>query len=203
MSADRPKATLAQAQAAWNAHPNPSIRNVAKALQDAGLTCSIASVQRWHAAGWTDRRRGPRSPEVMEERARKQRRAKASTVAHDAVDAVMNLVQGDMVRVEALDRQDDAELVRQATRKELIARIIFSEELAKRAAFLVETSPAKVATIIEALKGAAANTTIVVPPADSPGDDAKVVNGRSVEKSATQLAIERFQDRRRLEIVRS
>lgn len=201
------RATPDQAKAAWEAHPAPSVRTVCEALREIGLSCAVATLQRWHKAGW-----------VLKTNGRRKDHAKAAAKAQEAVAKGVDrqddktLTRLEMFaaeeatmkdRAEALGEiEQDSELARQAMRTSLIAQIILSEQIIRRAAFLMEVAPDRAAKLIEALKGPAASTTIVIPPEQSKqqgdnGDGAKVVDGRVIEQSPTAMAISSFKLRRK------
>lgn len=194
------RATIDQAKAAWEAHPDPSLRSVAAVLREVGLDCKVANLQRWHKAGW-----------ILKGKTRNEAKTSESAQAEVAM-GVKKQDDATLTRIEAIQAEEaamkaraeelgketvDAELARQAMRTSLIAQIVLSEQIIRRAVFLVETKPEDVAKLIEKLKGPAASTTIVMPteqPAEN-GNGARVVNGRVIEKSPTQLAIESFEAR--------
>lgn len=187
MSDEKPLCPMNIAREIWEAHPNPTIRAVAKAIEEAGYSCSISTIQRWRKNGWAI---APRAPGM--------RRA----VYDKAVEVIVKTDQEVVdAAAELREIKDDNELGRLATRESLIAQILLSREVAKRAHLLAETSPAKVAAIIDALKGESHTMVVMVPPAPANGDDAKLVNGNTVEPSAsaTKLKILEFQKRRRQE----
>lgn len=207
---EKPRATIDQAKAAWEAHPAPSIRSVVAALEEAGLACNVATLQRWRKAGWVLKGKTVSAADA------KKLQDKAAKAVADGVkehgDKVLTRIEVITqeealmkVRAGELDKiTEDSELARQAMRKSLIAQIVLSEQIIRRAALIAEVAPAAVPDIIEALRSPFASTTIVLPiqmpaqPAAGNGDGAKVVDGRVVrEPSSSQLAIEAFKQRQR------
>lgn len=204
-SKERPRATIAQAKAAWEAHPDPSIRTVVAALKEAGLVCSISTLQRWHKAEWALRRdveankrttAEEASAKVGENVKKIEEKALSRIEMFEAEEAAMKKLAADLDVIES-----DSELSRKAMRKSLIAQIVLSEQIIRRAALLVELAPGKVASIMEALKGPAASTTIVIPQDNAPqghnGDGARVIDGRVIEDSPVASAITAFKQRQK------
>ena len=64
--AETARATMNDARRAWEAHPNPTLRTVVKALAAQGLSCSVATLGRWHKAAWIDRHLKPALPNSSE-----------------------------------------------------------------------------------------------------------------------------------------
>lgn len=202
----KPKATLDQAKAAWEAHPTPSIRKVMDALEASGLSITLSTMQRWKKSDWAmkGRTKRTRSKKVTQEAqaavAEGIERQDARVLTHlERLEREETLTKA---RADELGKIDqDSELARQAMRTSLIAQIVLAEQITRRAAFLAEVAPDRVAKLLDALKGPAASTTIVLPSAQTPamnGDDAKLVDGRVVQApSETQLAIESFFERER------
>lgn len=197
------RATMAEAKAAWEAYPDTeakprSIRKVIAAMRKHGIDLSVSTFQRWKDADWTA---------IRMERAQKlTRQIVEKTAEHDAKvaepDAVATETAIILAMAEELEKiQADSEIQRKLTRKSMIAQIILSELLIRRGVVLMTVAPEIAVKAIEVLKGPSASTTIVMPPNEQPqpgnGDGAKVVEGRLLEKSSTQIAIEAFQARRR------
>jgi hypothetical protein len=214
-----PRATMAQAKAAWEAYPDSesdprSFRKVIKVLEGQGLGCAISTLQRWKDSGWVignmqrankdeiAKRKGERaaqlSGKVSEKTAEHEAKASTRLEVIAAEELAMKAERERLIAETVLD----SDLARFAMRESLIAQIILARQIIRRAAVLVEVAPEIAAKVFEVLKGPAASTTIVIPPNEQrsgeDGDGAKVVEGRLVrEPSPTQLAIESFRQRRR------
>lgn len=205
---EKPRATIDQAKAAWEAHPKPTIRSVIAALDEAGLTCNLATLQRWRKAGWV--RKGVTAADAKKLQDKASKAVAEGVGRHDKdvltrIEVITQEEAAMKVRAGDLDKiTDDSELARQAMRKSLIAQIILSEQIIRRAALIAEVTPDTVPDIIEALRSPFASTTIVLPiqmpaqPGQPNGDGAKIVDGRIIkEPSTTQVAIESFKQRQR------
>lgn len=197
-----PRATIDQAKAAWDAHPDPSIRGVVDAMQATGLICAIATLQRWHTAKWKLKKKTHHVAVAEQAKAAVSEGVKRQDDAVLVRIAAMAAEEAALrARVEELGKiEQDSELARLTIRASMIAQIVLAEQVTRRAADLVERAPGKVGIIIEALKGPASSTTILMPSAQTPqtgGDGARVVEGRVIEESATQLAITAFRSRQK------
>lgn len=195
-----PRATLAQAKAAWEAHPAPSIRKVMDSLELAGLSCSLATMQRWRKAKFELKKRASR--QTTAEQARAKVNKGIEQIEEKALTRIEQLEaeESEMRNLrDTLLTNSDSELARIAMRESLVAQILLSRQIQRRAVVIVELAPEKAPKMIEALKGPAASTTIVLPPGETSGqgDDAKVVQGRVIEESPTQLAIAAFKARQK------
>lgn len=199
------RATIDQAKAAWEAHPDPSIRTVCEVLGRNGLVCSIATIQRWHKTGWVLKGKTRLAAKISQEataavKASVERQDDKTLTRLDIIQAEEAEMKARAVELEKVE--NDSELARKAMRKSLIAQIVLAEQIIRRAVFLVECAPKDASKILEALKGPAASTTIVIPPREvqqgQNGDGARVVNGHAIhEESPSQLAIAAFKQRQK------
>jgi flagellar hook-basal body complex protein FliE len=194
-----PRATIAQAKAAWEAVPSPSLRTVSRAMREAGMECPTATLRRWKNAKWVLQKQ-KRGRKTTAEQARAKVKHAVEDVEEKALASSQNLEIAETEREAELNKVVlTSELSEMALRKSLIAQIILAEQVARYAAPIVALSPGKIGGIMDSLKGPAASTTIVLPPQESSqnGDGAKVVNGRMIEESPTQLAITAFKQRQK------
>jgi hypothetical protein len=222
MSETSRKATMVEAKQAWDDFPENerSIRKVVAAMKQNGLSCHPSTLQRWKDADWLTGHMQRRSRNEQTKRAKSE--TKKADKASAKVSETLAAQEGKLTRLEIIEAEEaemklerekllsdsvlDSDLARIAMRESLIAQIVIARQITRRASVLLETQPEIAAKLIDALKAPAASTTIVIPPADRPepngnGDDARVVNGRVLpEKSASQLAIESFKNRRSHEV---
>ncbi len=195
------RATIDQAKAAWDAHPEPTIRSVVDALKAAGLECSVATLQRWKASGWalkTKSKNTGATEAVAEGVARQDNKVLTRQEKFEAFEKSLDTLCGELLAEEM-----KPELAERAVRERHVAAILLAKAVQNRAAFIVEVhSPEKVAKLLEALQhsGTIKNEIPVAPP-DEParnGDNARVIDGRVLPApSATALAIEAFKHRQR------
>lgn len=189
---------MAEVKAACEANPKISNRVMEGLLKDMGLKCSHSTISRYKKAKWVPLKnvRAEINKVGTAEAIRDQEHR--ASVRLDAIEAEEALDKAERKRL-LEDVLDDAELTRQAMRESLVAQIILARQISRRAAVLVETEPTALAKLIEALKGPS-STTIVVPPSEktAPGDGAKIVEGRVVDKSPVASAIEAFKQRQRV-----
>lgn len=218
------RATMAQAQAAWEAHPQPTLRNVMRAMDDAGLTINLATLQRWKKASFVpkedSRSRGnlnaPRAPMPRERKPKVKLTAEQSAAASVEVAKATKAAESKtLTRLEVIEQEEVAmaaeretllkepnltKLSDTAKRECLIASIALARQITRRAAVLVEICPEIAAKALDVLMEATRSTTIVLPDAPDQsgqnGDGAKVVEGRAIE-SASAVALEQFRARRR------
>lgn len=210
------KATMAEAKAAWDAHPCPSLRNVVKALEESGLTITIATLQRWKKVDFAPGEAWRRK--ATEIKATPNAAKKASAVVAKATQEIEG--KG-LTRLEVIEREEAemakereklleetnlSKLAETAKRECLIASIVLARQITRRAPVLVEVMPDIAAKALNVLIEATRSTTIVLDDpneaaAEGPanGDGAKVVEGRVIEESATAIAINAFKARRRTE----
>lgn len=198
MSESKPRATIDQAKAAWEAHPDPSIRTVVEALDAAGLACSVATLQRWKAAGWAlkSKSKNTGATEAVAEGIKRQdNRVLTRQEAFEAYEKALDDLCGQLLADEM-----KPQLAERAVQERHVASILLAKAVQKRAAFIVEAhSPEKVAKLLEALQrsGTISNEIPIGAP-DGNGDGARVIEGRALPApSASQLAIEAFNARRR------
>jgi len=200
MSERKPRATIDQAKAAWEAHPAPTIRDVVKALDGAGLSCSVATLQRWKAAGWVIKGKTPKqdgTEAVAEGVKRQDNRVLTRQEKFEAYEGELDKLCNELLKDEM-----KPELAERAVQERHVASILLAKAVQKRAAFIVEVhSPEKVAKLLEALQRAGTISNEIPIAAADAGDGAKVIEGRVLPgPSSTQLAIEAFQARRRTEL---
>jgi hypothetical protein len=178
-------------------------------MRENGIECPIANLQRWVKHEFVFRPNARRKPITAKEA--KEASASVSKAAKDGEAKALTRLEvliaeeAEMkARAEELDKiEQDSELARKAMRKSMIAQIILAEQIIRRAAFIVEAAPDIAAKVMDVLKGPTASTTIVIPPTseDKPapnGDSAKIIDGRVLEKSPSQMAIEAFKARQRV-----
>lgn len=218
---ERRNATMADAKAAWDAHPNPSLRGVVKAMKEAGLSITISTLQRWCKAGFAAKVKAP--PKPSRRVTPKQRKpaavaASAKEAAVDVANATKEMEGKALTRLEVIEREEQAmadervkllddkinlsQLAETAKRECLIASIVLARQITRRAPVLVEVCPDIAAKALDVLVEATRTTTIVIPdpPANEPsgnGDGARVVDGTVIAKSETAIALESFKNRRR------
>lgn len=216
MSEVKRKATMAEAKAAWDAHPNPSLRGVVKAMEESGFTITISKLQRWCKAGFAAKAKKPR-------RTPNQRIPDPAAVAASAKEASVDVAKATkemegkaLTRLEVIEREEQAmaderarllddkinlsQLAETAKRECLIASIVLARQITRRAPVLVEICPDIAAKALDVLVEATRTTTIVIPDApEAPGngDGARVVDGTVIAKSETAIALENFKNRRR------
>lgn len=185
------RATIEQAKAAWEAHPDPSLRGVCAALKASGFFCSLATMQRWHKSEW-----------VLKGKARNiaKKSPAAQTAVADGVKkrddeaaAAEKACQNRITKLVAeLEKLTEGGLAGKTTRKAMIARCVLAEEVIRMAPLIAVSGADKVAKLIEVL----GNQVVAVAPsapAHGNGDDAKVINGREIKpKSESAIAIEAF-----------
>ena len=211
MSEQPRKATMAEAKSAWDAFEGKrSIRKVVDALAEQGLKVTVSTLQRWKDADWLTTNADKRA-----------RAAQTARKTGEKISAKTEDMEGKLTRLEIIEREEremkaererlmhvdmlDSELARLAMRESLVAQIVLARQITRRAAIIAEIAPEIAAKLMDVLKQPAASTTIIIPPNEVQqginGDDAKVVNGRTLpQKSESQLAIEAFRNRRSQEV---
>jgi len=217
---------MVQAKAIWDAlPPGTSIRKGAEAIEAQGLTCAVSTLGRWIDSAWTTSQMQTQQRRAQASRARPKTGPRPETQANKAetasakVSKATEAQEGKLTRLDVIMAEEaamkaererllqekvlDSELARTAMRESLIAQIVLARQITRRAAVLVEIDPETAAKLLHVLKQPAASTTVIVPKDEQPdaapptnGDNAKVVEGKVIEKSHTQLAIENFRNRR-------
>ncbi|MET4187602.1 hypothetical protein ABIB86_000449 [Bradyrhizobium sp. JR1.7] len=187
--------TVAQAKAAWLSHPKPSLNNVLAVLHEAGFTgMAKSTLQRWQARGW---------PEKKYASAKAVRVAKdVSKLVHDPVaaaqvakDAIQDVADADLAAA-TTDEADAiklaeialAALAELATRESLTAQILLSRRIQRHADRLVKSSPKEAAKLIEALKGASSNITLVMPNGVETPAEPRMIGGNVIEHDGSERA---------------
>jgi hypothetical protein len=190
------KPTVAEARAAWEAHPKPSLNNVLEALHDAGFTgISKSTLQRWQGSGWTEpSRESTTGAKSARRQAEKKEAAKiVEEVTQDLTDKMMAEAKARQAQEDALltELKDKAmsEIAELATKESLIAQIMLARRIQQHANLLVGTTPKAAANLVLALKEKSSNVTLVMP-SDVPvaPEGPRVVNGRVIEHMAAEAA---------------
>lgn len=205
------KPTVAEARAAWEAVPNPSLNKVIDALHDTGFTgMSKSTLQRWQNAGW---------PELQDEqvkRGAKSARKEAEKVA--AAELVKEVTEKTLAEIKAeqtknadeeaafikeLEGKAMTEIAELATKESLIAQIVLARRIQTHANLIVGMAPKAAANLMTSLKEKSSNVTLLMPD-DVPvaPEGPRVVNGRVIEHAANdamptplQLAIREFKSK--------
>lgn len=198
---------------AWPADKPKPFRTVVKAMHEAGLTISVSTLQRWVDCNWTTGHIDARTKAARAERAKKKpaessEKLSKKTVEHERKVSRLDSILAEEAEMKAererllSDMKLDSDLAALAMRESLIAQIILARQITRRAAVLMDVAPEVAADLMKVLKGPAASTTIVIPPNEAPstqsgnGDGARVVDGKVIAKSESQMAIESFKNRR-------
>jgi hypothetical protein len=175
------KPTVAQAKAAWETHAKPSLNNVLAVLHAAGFTgMSKSTLQRWQSRGWPE-------PKIPTREAAAAAKEVAAAVAKEATQKVVDDAEAAELEATTLDEADAramadtalAVLTETATRESLIAQILVARRIQRHADRLVKQSPKDAAKLIEALKGANSNVTVVVP--GSADTEPRTVGGNVID----------------------
>jgi nucleotide-binding universal stress UspA family protein len=211
------KPTVAEAKAAWEAHPKPSLNNVIDALHDAGFTgMSKSTLQRWHDKGWVE-------PQIEATRGAKNARKEAEKAeAAKIVEEVTEKTLAEMKKeaeakgaeevafIKSLEGKAMSEIAELATKESLIAQIVLARRIQTHANMLVGMAPKAAAQMVLALKEKSSNVTLVMPNdvPMAPEDGPRLVNGRVIEHMASdappsplQAAIREFKSKE-LKVVR-
>jgi hypothetical protein len=141
--------TPAEAKAVWSTIRNPSARNVADALSQAGRPVHFSTIARWRAQGWRHVQHGPHPIEA----------------ALEVLDIAARVLTGDPGRGaeflereakarEELDGLTDRELLRRATRELCITQILVSKEFQRHLHTVLPERMAEVGVLLKALSGA-------------------------------------------------
>jgi len=141
--------TPAEARAVWTTLPNPSARNVANALSQAGRPVHFATIARWRAQGWRHVQHGPHPVEAAREALDIAARVLTGDPRHGA-----EFLERQGKAREELDGLTDRELLRRATRELLVIQIIVAEEVSRRSTFLIGEKIAETALLLRALSSA-------------------------------------------------
>lgn len=198
------KASIAECKKAWEEFPvkfpdrKHSGQNVVKQMQSEGFAIAQSTFARWRSNGWhPDKPNAKTSSENLSKDTPKHEQKLTRLDVIEMEEALMKAEREKLLAEVTLD----SELARQALRESLVAQIVLARQIVRRASVLVEIAPEVAAKLLLALKEPLASTTIIIPPNEAPasapgnGDGAKVVDGKVIEKSVTQMAIERFKQR--------
>lgn len=174
------KPTVAQAKAAWESHTEPSLNNVLAVLHAAGFTgMAKSTLQRWHATQWAEPRPRGRPTSAADVDATKEATQKAAAAEKAAEDKEAGEAEAE---VKALADMALATLAEAAARESLIAQVLLSRRIQRRAMKLVKFTPKEAADLIEALKKApASNVTVVMPQKPDERGEPRTVGGNVIE----------------------
>ena len=215
------KPTVEQVKTVWNAHPDPSARNVAALLEKRGFKISYRTVARWHANDWLESGgkgmaaigRDQHAPAAVqgELRAALDSLPQASVDEANQIRAAGGLqaaIEGgqlkdvDYERIEKrkaeLAAMTPAQLLEQQEKARTIMNIVIMEE-ATRKAHVMALIPKDAGSFLSDAADAAKASPVLAPiePADERGDgsDAKLIQGNAgTELSALSQAIRRVRD---------
>lgn len=211
------KPTVAEARAAWEAVPKPSLNKVIDALHDAGFTgISKSTLQRWHDKGWRELQTD--QVKVGAKNARKEaEKAAAAEVVKEVTEKTLAEIKAEQKAaadeeaafIRELEGKAMTEIAELATKESLIAQIILSRRIQKHANLIVGTSPKAAANLMVSLKEKSSNVTLLMPDDVPMAPEApRVVNGRVIEHAANdaapsplQMAIREFKSKE-LKVVR-
>lgn len=190
------KPTVAEAKAAWEAHPKPSLNNVIEALHAAGFTgMSKSTLQRWHDKGWPEQQA---EAHVGAKNARKEaEKAAAAEVVKEVTEKTLAEIKAEAVKnaaeeaafIKELEGKAMSEIAELATKESLIAQIVLARRIQTHANMLVGMAPKAAAQMVLALKEKSSNVTLVMPN-DVPvaPESPRVVGGRVIEHMASDAA---------------
>lgn len=215
------KPTVEQVQAEWESQTDPSSRSVADALGARGFKISYRTVCRWHANNWlTDGRTGKRSiAENQHTPAGVKREIRAALQMMDtddvaeaneiaANDGLGTAIIGDGMkdddieriakRIQALAIEDKSALVDLQEKARIIMNIVLMEE-ATRKAHIMTLIPKDTGTFVhsftEASKALAPMAPIEGIQPERNGNDAKLIEGKTIEASPLSMAIRNLREK--------
>lgn len=175
------KPTAAQAKAVWDAEIEPTLDKVFVKLHAAGFTgMAFSTLQRWKAKGWRERKI------ATSEQAAAAKRVVAEVVDNAQPDGSPKPDDALEAEIKQFADITAADLAVQDTRESLIARILISKRIQRRATELVQFAPKETAALIEALKGPTSNVTVVIPEKPAAQPQPQPVSGRLIEHDANE-----------------
>lgn len=183
------KPTVAQAKAAWESHPAPSLNIILDVLHKAGFTgMSKSTLQRWKDKDWPEKQRPRGRPALPKGNATVEEIATVKTVTKQVVDeeeaADIAAKNEDEAEAKKLAEHALAALAETNTKESLIAQILLSRRIQRHADKLVKHAPKEAAKLIEALKGPSSNITLVMPNGVEQPAEPKTVGGNVIEHDA-------------------
>lgn len=170
------KPTVAQAKAVWDAEIEPTLDKVFVKLHAAGFTgMAFSTLQRWRAGGW----RHHKIP--TPEQATQAKKVMAEVKGTEPLNSAEPDDEADLAKLKELALPSLAEL---ATQEALIAQVMLSRRVQRRADILVTVTPKGAAEIITALKGPTSSVTVIMP--DKPVEQPQPVGGKMIEHDASE-----------------
>ncbi len=212
MTEKKLKPTVAQAKAAWEAHPKPSLNNVTAALHAAGFTGMVKStLQRWQKGGWVGQHKpGPRpEPPASAEDVAATKEATQKVTEDETATETKGVADADAERTKLAETALSV-LAEMAARESLVAQIMMARQIQNRAEQLIKFTPKDAAKLIEALKKEpASNVTVVMPSKPAENGEMRTVGGNVIEHDGGErplnqfeIALQHFQQERKLQVVK-
>lgn len=214
------KPTVEIVKEVWEAHPEPSARAVAAQLHQEGFEISWRSVARWKKNNWLVDVKGSAKRSIAENQhtpapVKREIRAElakmpAATVAEAnqiaAAGGLEAAVEGgkltdpDYERIEKrkaeLEVMTAAQLIELQEKARTIMNIVLMEEAVRKAHVMVLIPKDTGSFMADAAGAARASPAMapILPPdaAETNGDGAKLVNGRTMPDNPVSSAIDRF-----------
>lgn len=215
------KPTVSQVRTVWEEMTAPSVRKVAELLERRGFTISFRTVARWKKNNWVDGPDGRGRKTVSENQhvpgaIRQNLRAELGKLDADTVDeANRTAAAGGLVdaiaggglkedditrianRITALSTETKAALLEKQETARLVMNIVLMEEAARRA-HVMTLIPKDTSAFVESFTDASKSLAPMAPiepvePARN-GDNAKLIEGTTVELSPLSQAIRRVRE---------